>query len=562
MAPLLKFLEVVFELFVPLVVASVIDIGIANKDGGFILSRGGLLFLLAFVGMASAFSAQYFAARAATAFGTSLRSELYRHIGTLSYRELDGLGTSGLITRMTSDAQQMQNAVNIFLRLVMRAPFIVFGSLIMAFTVSPKAGVIFVITIPLLSLVVFGVILYGIPLFRRVQRSLERVTGLTRENLNGVRVVRAFCREEGEVKDFSLATEALRSLQTASGRISALMNPLTFLIVNGAICAVLYIGGVEVDTGILTQGEVIALVNYMSQILVELVKLANTIVLISKALASGKRISQVLDTESSIVKREEKDAAELRENGNAIEFCNASLRYFNASDPSLEHIDLAVKKGETVGVIGGTGSGKTSFINLIPRFYDVEEGAVYVDGRDVRDYEPLKLREKIGIVPQRAVLFRGTVRSNLLWGNETATKADMLHALEVAQAKDFVLSKEGGLDAAVEASGRNLSGGQKQRLTIARAIVKHPEILILDDSASALDYATDAALRSAIKDMTEKEGMTVFIISQRASSVRYADKIIVLHDGESVGVGTHDELLSSCDIYREIYYSQYEEEEK
>lgn len=553
LAPLFKLLEAIFELLVPLVVASIIDIGIAQKDTGHIVRNAGLMIALGVIGMLSAFTAQFFSAKAATGFGTKLRHALFAHIQKLSYTEMDSIGTSTLITRMTSDANQVQNCVNMVLRLFMRSPFIVFGSMIMAFTVNVKAALIFVVTIPVLSVVVFGVILSGIPLFKKVQAKLDQVTGITRENLNGARVIRAFHKEEDEIEHFHGATEQLSALQMHAGKISALMNPITFVIVNGAICFLIYTGALQVDAGVLTQGQVIALVNYMSQILTELVKLANLIVTITKAVACGNRIQSVLDTQTSLVQKENAVKSG-KDTEDAVVFDHATLRYKNAGSASLNDIHFTVKKGQTIGVIGGTGSGKTSLINLIPRFYDVEEGAVLVDGVNVKDYDVKALRDKVGIVPQKAALFQGTIRSNLMVGNENATEEELWDALTISQAKEFVEKKEDGLDTKINQGGRNLSGGQRQRLTIARALVKKPNILILDDSASALDFATDAALRKAIREM-ERE-MTVFIISQRASSVRYADQIICLDDGMVVGMGTHEQLLESCEVYQEIFHSQ------
>lgn len=553
LAPLFKLLEAIFELLVPLVVASIIDIGIAQKDTGHIVRNAGLMIALGVIGMLSAFTAQFFSAKAATGFGTKLRHALFAHIQKLSYTEMDSIGTSTLITRMTSDANQVQNCVNMVLRLFMRSPFIVFGSMIMAFTVNVKAALIFVVTIPVLSVVVFGVILSGIPLFKKVQAKLDQVTGITRENLNGARVIRAFHKEEDEIEHFHGATEQLSALQMHAGKISALMNPITFVIVNGAICFLIYTGALQVDAGVLTQGQVIALVNYMSQILTELVKLANLIVTITKAVACGNRIQSVLDTQTSLVQKENAVKSG-KDTEDAVVFDHATLRYKNAGSASLNDIHFTVKKGQTIGVIGGTGSGKTSLINLIPRFYDVEEGAVLVDGVNVKDYDVKALRDKVGIVPQKAALFQGTIRSNLMVGNENASEEELWDALTISQAKEFVEKKEDGLDTKINQGGKNLSGGQRQRLTIARALVKKPNILILDDSASALDFATDAALRKAIREM-ERE-MTVFIISQRASSVRYADQIICLDDGMVVGMGTHEQLLESCEVYQEIFHSQ------
>lgn len=560
-APLFKLLEVIFELFVPLVVASIIDVGIKNGDTSHIVKCVLIMVVLGIVGMLSAFTAQFFAARAAIGFGTKVRHALFAHIQSLSYSEMDGIGTSTLITRMTSDINQIQNCVNLVLRLFMRSPFVVFGAMIMAFTVDVKAALVFVVAIPLLSIVVFGVILSTIPMYKRVQAKLDQVTGATRENLNGARVIRAFHKEKKEIEAFEESTETLTKLQMAAGRISALMNPVTFMVVNGSICALIYVGAIRVDMGILTQGQVIALINYMSQILVELVKLANLIVTITKAVACGNRIEDIFETKNSITEIEHAyTGKEASIDGKMVEFKDVSLTYKNAGAPSISHISFEALKGQTIGVIGGTGSGKSTLLNLIPRFYDATEGQVLIDGVDVKEYQTESLRSKIGIVPQKAVLFKGTIRSNLLWGNEAASEEDLWNALEISQSKEFVEKKEGVLDSVIEQNGRNLSGGQRQRLTIARALVKKPEILILDDSASALDFATDAKLRSAIRNM--EGNTTVFIVSQRASSVRYSDKIIVLDDGEVAGIGTHDELLSSCEVYQEIFYSQYEKEER
>ncbi len=556
-APLFKLLEAIFELFVPLVVADLIDIGIGNGDRSFVIQRGMLMLLLGVVGMLSAFTAQYFAAKAATGFGTKLRHSLFAHIQTLSYTELDTIGTSTLITRMTSDINQVQNCVNLVLRLFMRSPFIVFGAMIMAFTVDVQAAWGFVVAIPLLAIVVFSVILLSIPLYQKVQAQLDQVTGMTRENLNGARVIRAFRREDDEIAQYQAHTDLLTKLQMRAGTVTALMNPITFVIVNGAICYLLYSGALQVDAGHLTQGQVIALINYMSQILVELVKLANLIVTMTKAAACGKRITAVFETKSALT--EKSDAVTCgRQTDEKVVFEHVSLCYQNAGSESLTDIHFTARKGQTIGIIGGTGSGKSSLLNLIPRFYDATAGQVRIDGVNVKDYTLEALRQKIGIVPQKAVLFQGTIRSNLLWGNPDATDEALWEALRIAQAQEFVEQKDGKLDAPISQNGKNVSGGQRQRLTIARALVKKPEILILDDSASALDYATDAALRQAIRQM--EGNTTVFIVSQRASSVRFADQILCLDDGEVVGIGTHDELLADCTVYQEIYASQYGKE--
>ncbi len=557
LAPLFKLLEATFELFVPLVVAAIVDTGIARGDTGYILRMCGIMILLGVIGLACSVTAQYFAARAAVGFSTKLRHELFAHIQGLSFTELDQAGTSTMITRMTNDVNQVQSGVNLVLRLFMRSPFIVFGAMAMAFTIDVKAAMVFVVTIPLLSVVVFGVMLISIPLYRRVQNALDQVLGKTRENLTGARVIRAFHREEEEIDEFERRNGVLNSLQRFVGKLSGLMNPLTFIIINMAIVVLIYVGGVQVDTGVITQGEVVALVNYMSQILVELVKLANLIITVTKAVACGNRIGQMLEVQSS-----QKDGKEaFTESGTPedyIVFEHAQLTYAGSSVPALADLNLRVKQGQTIGVIGGTGSGKTSFVHLLPRFYDTTAGSVRIGGRDVKDYRIEELRRRIGIVMQKAVLFHGTIRDNLLWGNENATEEELWAALDTAQARNVVESKTLGLDEPVGQGGGNFSGGQRQRLTIARALVRRPDILILDDSASALDYATDAALRKAIRGMSG--GMTVFIVSQRTSSIQHADQIVVLDDGRMVGLGTHDELLEGCEIYREIYESQYRKE--
>lgn len=558
LAPLFKMLEASFELFVPLVMAAIIDTGIANGDKQYIFKMGGVLVALAIIGLACSVTAQFFSAKAAVGFSTKLRHELFSHIQSLSYTELDTLGTSTLITRMTSDVNQLQNGVNLTLRLLLRSPFIVFGAMIMAFTVDVKAALIFVVAIPLLSVVVFGIMLASMPLYKKVQAALDKVLGRTRENLAGARVIRAFCKEKEEIDSFTEDNEQLLNIQVFVGKISAAMNPVTYIIVNAALIAILWTGAVRVDNGIITQGAVVALVNYMSQILVELVKLANLIIQLTKALACAKRIENVLaapNTQADMDIKGDKSVQNISDNDTSIEFKNVSLTYSGAGDESLTDIDFKVKKGQTIGIIGGTGSGKSSLVNLIPRFYDATKGAVYIDGQDVRAYDIDKLRQKIGVVPQKAVLFKGTILENLMWGNENASKDDIEKALEISQSKEFVDGKEGRLEYKIAQGGKNLSGGQKQRLTIARAIVRNPQILILDDSASALDYATDAKLRKAIKEMNND--MTVIIVSQRASSIMYADQIVVLDDGKMVGVGTHDELLEKNEVYQEIYYSQY-----
>jgi len=553
LAPLFKMLEASFELMVPLVMAAIIDEGITYGDTAYIFKMGGLLVLLAAVGLISAVTAQYFSAKAAVGFATKLRNALFTHIQGLSYTELDTLGTSTLITRMTSDVNQLQNGVNLTLRLLLRSPFIVFGAMIMAFTVDVKAALIFVVAIPLLAIVVFGIMIVSMPLYKKVQAALDKILGRTRENLSGVRVIRAFCKEEAEISGFEKENELLLNTQVFVGKISAAMNPVTYIIVNIALVVLLWTGAVRVDEGIITQGAVVALVNYMSQILVELVKMANLIIQITKALACAKRIEGVFAVKSSM----EGGAAEMESASgaeDAIVFDHVCLTYSGGGDESLTDIHFTVKKGETIGIIGGTGSGKTSVVNLIPRFYDATKGEVRIDGKNIKEYDLAALREEIGVVPQKAVLFKGTIKENLLWGNENATDADLEYALAVSQAKEFVDTKEGRLDFMVAQGGKNLSGGQKQRLTIARAIVRKPRILILDDSASALDFATDAKLRKAIREM--ESDMSVIIVSQRASSIQHADKIIVLEDGKMAGIGTHEQLLAENEIYQEIYYSQ------
>ena len=555
LAPIFKMLEAVFELFVPLVIKGIIDYGIAAEDRAYCLRMGLLLLLLAVIGLAMATTAQWFSARAAAGFAAKIKQVLMEHIQKLSYTELDTIGTSTLITRMTSDVNQVQTGTNLVLRLFMRSPFIVFGSMIMAFTIDFKAAMIFVITIPLLSVVVFGIMLSSIPLYKKVQSQLDRVLGITRENLTGVRVIRAFNKEEEEISHFKTENEQFTRLQTFVGKISALMNPLTFVIVNSAILVLVWTGAWRVEGGILTQGAVVALVNYMSQILVELIKLADLIINITKAVACGNRIQKVLEVEPSMENGSKECIEEKSIPANAVDFNNVSLTYAGAGAPSLTDIDLHVKTGQTIGIIGGTGSGKTSVVNLIPRFYDATQGNVLVFGKPVKEQDMESLRSQIAVVPQKAVLFAGTIRENMKWGKEDATDEEIMEALTIAQAAEVVQKKEGGLDAFVEQGGKNLSGGQRQRLTIARALVRKPRILILDDSASALDFATDAALRKAIREM--KNAPTVFIVSQRTSSIRFAYQILVLDDGKSVGVGTHDELLTTCSVYKEIYDSQY-----
>lgn len=562
-APLFKMLEAIFELIVPLVVAQIIDIGIKNGDTGYIFQRFGVLILLAVIGLVCAISAQFFAAKAAVGFATQLRSALFAHIQKLSFADLDEIGTSTLITRMTSDVNQLQSGVNMVLRLFMRSPFVVFGAMIMAFTVNVKAAFVFVIAIPLLSIVVFGVMLITIPLYKKVQAALDLVLGKTRENLTGARVIRAFNKEEQEVKEFHESNEALTEVQLLVGRISALMNPVTLIIVNVATLVIIWAGAGQVFEGIITQGEVVALVNYMSQILVELVKLANLIILITKAVACGNRVADVLEKEPSISDETSErllKAAEVKDaNAPMVEFKEVSFAYSKSSEKALNSISFEAKKGQTIGVIGGTGAGKSTLVNLIPRFYEVSEGSIKVDGLDVKEYPLEVLREKIGVVPQKAVLFHGTIEENLRWGNENATEEELMEALELAQAVDVIKGKTDGLFFMVEQGGRNLSGGQRQRLSIARALVKNPDILILDDSASALDFATDAKLRAALATIAGTK--TIFIVSQRTSSIQHADQIIVLEDGEAVGMGAHADLLNNCEVYKEIYDSQFKKEE-
>lgn len=557
LAPVFKMLEASFELFVPLVMAAIIDTGIANHDKGYIFRMGGVLVALGLIGLACSVTAQFFSAKAAVGFATKLRHALFSHIQGLSYAELDTLGTNTLITRMTSDVNQLQSGVNLTLRLLLRSPFIVFGAMIMAFTVDVKAALIFVVAIPLLSIVVFGIMIVSLPLYKKVQAALDKVLGRTRENLEGARVIRAFCKEGQEIESFSEENEALLNIQVFVGKISAAMNPLTYIIVNIALVVLLWTGAIRVDGGIITQGAVVALVNYMSQILVELIKMANLIIQITKALACAKRIESILAVENS-QQIEELTQQAKAETDDVIRFDHVGLTYQGGGEESLTDIDFAVKKGQTIGIIGGTGSGKTSVVNLIPRLYDATRGTVYVDGQDVKTYDPKQLRSKVGIVPQKAVLFAGTIRENLLWGNENATEEQLERALEISQAKEFVDTKEGRLDFKIAQGGKNLSGGQRQRMTIARAVVRDPEILILDDSASALDFATDAKLRHAIREMGND--MAVIIVSQRSSSIQYADQIIVLDDGKMVGIGTHDSLLAENEVYQEIYYSQFPKE--
>lgn len=577
LAPLFKMLEASFELLVPLVMAAVIDKGIEGNNKSYIVSMCLVMILLGLIGFVCSITAQYFAAKAATGFARKLRYEMFSHIQKLSYSKLDTAGTATLITRMTSDVNQVQSGVNMFLRLFLRSPFIVIGAMVMAFYVDVKAAVVFAVAIPALSLVVFGIIFANIPLYKKVQNGLDKVLLITRENLNGIRVIRAFNREAEEIEDFDEKNIALTKIQLFAGRISALLNPITYVIINFALVILLYKGAVRVDTGYITQGDVIALISYMSQILIELVKLANLIVTLTKAAACASRIQGVMEipegmeTEGERKEGAEKETGEEQgrttessniektmENDEAVRFDHVGFTYEGAGGEVLTDMDFSVKKGETVGIIGGTGSGKSTLVQLIPRFYDANTGSVYVDGKEVREYEIEELRDKIGMVPQKVALFKGTIRDNILFGRKDATDEMIEEAIDVACAKEFIEAKEGGLSAKVEQGGRNLSGGQKQRLTIARALVRRPKILILDDSCSALDYATDAALRAGIKKLSYHP--TVFIVSQRTASIQYADKIIVLDDGEIAGIGNHEELLKTCQVYQEIYDSQYKKE--
>lgn len=561
LAPLFKLLEAFFELLVPLVMANIIDYGISNRNMGYIGKMGLLLLLLGVVGLASSITAQFFAAKAAVGFSTQLRQALFDHIEDLSFTDIDKAGTSTMITRMTSDVNQVQSGINMTLRLFLRSPIIVFGAMIMAFTIDVKCALIFVVAIPLLSVVVFGIILSTIPMYKKVQSKLDQVLGITRENLTGVRVIRAFHQEAKEADRFRENNEALSAMQIFVGKISACMNPVTYIIVNGAIIALIYTGAVQVNIGNLSQGEVVAIINYMNQILVELVKLANLIVTMTKALACAERVASVFDIGADaayVGAQDQKLADKVDKSAPFLDFKHVSLTYQGAGAPTLQDMNFTVNRGDTVGIIGGTGSGKTSLVNLIPGFYPATEGEILLEGRDIRTMSDEELRGRIGVVPQKAVLFKGTIRSNLQWGKPDATEEEMWKALELAQASEVVDGKPGKLDATVAQNGKNFSGGQRQRLTIARALVRNPEILILDDSASALDYATDAKLRVAIRTLEDKT--TTFIVSQRASTIRHADKIIVLDDGEIAGMGTHDELLKDCTVYQEIYYSQYPEQ--
>jgi len=561
LAPLFKLLEAFFELMVPLVMANIIDYGISNRNMGYIGKMGLLLLLLGVVGLASSITAQFFAAKAAVGVSTKLRQALFDHIEDLSFTDIDKAGTSTMITRMTSDVNQVQSGINMTLRLFLRSPIIVFGAMIMAFTIDVKCALIFVVAIPLLSVVVFGIILSTIPMYKKVQSRLDQVLGITRENLTGVRVIRAFHQEAKEEERFRENNEALSAMQIFVGKISACMNPVTYIIVNGAIIALIYTGAVQVNIGNLSQGEVVAIINYMNQILVELVKLANLIVTMTKALACADRVASVFDIGADaayVGAQNQKLADKVDKSAPFLDFKHVSLTYQGAGAPTLQDMNFTVNRGDTVGIIGGTGSGKTSLVNLIPGFYPATEGEILLEGRDIKTMSDEELRGRIGVVPQKAVLFKGTIRSNLQWGKPDATEEEMWKALELAQASEVVEGKDGKLDATVAQNGKNFSGGQRQRLTIARALVREPEILILDDSASALDYATDAKLRTALRTLEDKT--TTFIVSQRASTIRHADKIIVLDDGEIAGVGTHDELLKDCTVYQEIYYSQYPEQ--
>lgn len=559
LAPLFKLLEASFELFVPLVMAEIIDVGIAGGDSRYVWKMCILMVALGIIGLVCSFTAQFFSAKAAVGVAGKLRHALFAHIQSLSFTEMDVMGTSTLITRMTSDVNQVQHGVNMVLRLFLRSPCIVFGAMIMAFTIDVKGALIFVVTIPLLSIVVFGIMAVTMPLYKKTQAALETVLKNTRENLTGIRVIRAFNKEKEEKARFQENNSALTQMQKHVGKISGLMNPLTYVIVNGATMVLIWQGAFQVDGGAITQGELIALVNYMSQILVELVKLANLIVTITKSLASAGRVESILSQKSSM---EDPDIAQSGKDKSdvAVRFDHVSLTYAGAGEESLTDIHFCAKKGETIGIIGGTGSGKSSLVNMIPRFYDAAKGSVQINGIDVKEYSLHQLRDKIGVVLQKATLFKGTIRDNLLWGNASATEEELWEALDISQSREFVEKKDDMLDAKVSQGGKNLSGGQRQRLTIARALVKKPEILILDDSASALDYATDAKLRKAIKEM--KQEITVFIVSQRASSIMHADQIIVLDDGKIAGMGTHESLLENCDIYREIYESQFQKVSK
>ena len=558
LGPLFKLLEATFELIVPLIMADIINVGIERADKTYIIQRCLLMVALGVIGLVCSITAQYFSAKAAVGFATKLRHALFAHIQGLSYTEIDSIGTSTLITRMTSDINQLQSGVNLVLRLFLRSPFIVFGAMIMAFTIDVKAALIFLVTIPALSIVVFGIMGLTIPMYKKVQSRLDRVLGITRENLAGTRVIRAFDKEASEIDNFEDSTSALSAIQMKVGKVSGLMNPLTYVIVNIATVALIYTGAVKVNVGILDTGLVVALINYMSQILVELIKLANLIVTVTKGFACANRIEGIFNIKSSMefVNEEPQDVA----TDDIVRFENVSLKYAGGGEPAISNVNFAVKKGQTIGIIGGTGSGKSSLVNLIPRFYDATEGTVYINGVDIKKYPKEALRDKISVVMQKAVLFKGTIEENLKWGKNDASDEDLDRALAISQSKEFVDKKDGRLSSYVAQGGKNLSGGQRQRLTIARAVIKEPDILILDDSASALDFATDAALRKAIREM--KDDITTFIVSQRAASIQYADQIIVLDDGEVVGIGTHDELINECEVYQEIYYSQFKKSEE
>ena len=558
LAPLFKMLEAAFELIVPLVVANIVDIGIQNQDIPYIWKQCVIMVLLGIIGLVCSLTAQFFAAKAAMGFSTALRKEMFAHISSLSYRELDRLGTPTLVTRSTSDINQAQTGVNMVLRLFLRSPFIVVGAVIMAFTINVRIGVIFLIAVPLISVVIYMIMKSTVPIYKKAQASLDKISLITRENHVGARVVRAFCRQQEENREFAKTNDEYTKIQVQAGKISALLNPATTVIMNFAIIGILWYGSKEVYTGVLTQGEVVALVNYMTQILIALIALANLIVAVTKAMASAVRLNEVLDTKPTMTDDGTK-AQEEKKNSARVEFKDVTFTYAGSQEPALSHISFTAMPGETIGIIGGTGCGKSTLVNLIPRFYDVNEGEVLIDGNPVKEYPFAQLRKKIGMVPQHAVLFKGTIRDNMKWGKEDATEEEIDRALSIAQAKDFVESKPEKLSAMVSQGGTNLSGGQRQRLTIARALVGMPKILIMDDSASALDFATDAALRHAIR--TQTEGMTVFIVSQRATSIKQADKILVLDDGELAGVGTHQELMKSCEVYREICLSQLSEQE-
>ncbi len=565
LAPLFKMLEATFELFVPLVVSSIIDNGIAGQDKGYIFKMCMMLILLAIIGLVCSITAQYFAAKAAVGCATGLRHHLFSHIQSLSFSELDTVGTSTLITRMTSDVNQVQNGVNLVLRLFLRSPFIVFGAMIMAFTIDVQAALVFVAAIPILAIIVFGIMFITRPMYKKVQSGLDKILGITRENLVGVRVIRAFNKENEEVRRFKQSNEQLNHLQKFVGKISGLMNPLTYVVVNVSIIVLIWIGAIRVNAGTLSTGQVIALYNYMSQILVELIKLANLIISVTKALACANRIDEIFCVQSEMVNgkidiKKQKEQKNSNVQTPIIEFKNVSLKYKGSGEEAISDINFKVNRGETVGVIGGTGSGKSSLIGLIPRFYDATKGEVLIDGVNVKEYTQESIRSKVAVVMQKALLFKGTIRDNVKWGKQDATDEEIMTALEVSQAKEFVEKKDGVLDAFVDQAGKNLSGGQRQRLTIARAVVGQPDILILDDSSSALDFATDAALRNSIRNMTPSP--TLFIVSQRAASMMHADKIIVLDDGMVTGIGTHKELLASCEVYQEIYHSQFKTKEE